>query len=84
MLMTIGLSSCAAGWDSEMKEMFEQACLEDATRWSETANQAQVYCNCVMEKMIEKYPTVKEALQKVDSVMVDPDLKACRDEITLN
>ncbi len=77
-------SSCANTWDEETKDMFLQSCLEDATRWTETANEAQVYCDCVMTKMIEKYPTVKKALEKVDSIMVDPELKACRTEMMAN
>lgn len=73
--------SCAEDWDGENGELFRQSCLEDANTWAANANQAKVYCDCVMEKLKQKYPTVKEALEKADSVMVDPDLRQCRSTI---
>ncbi len=72
--------SCENTWDSETKDMFQQSCLEDANRWATSLGQSKAYCDCVLEKMMKKYPKVSDALEHVDSIMVDEELKSCKTE----
>jgi hypothetical protein len=78
-ILTLAISSCRNTWDSDDKKLFYQACMEDANSWA--GDKAKPYCDCMTEKMMKKYPNENDALEHIDSVINDPDLKSCKAEI---
>jgi hypothetical protein len=79
-LVVTTLFSCKNTWDNETKQMFNQSCLEEANNWAQTPEEANAYCDCVLGKIMKKYPHMDDALEHVDSIMVDQNLKNCRQE----
>ncbi len=73
------LGACSNTWDSETKDMFYQSCLEEA-RWAPSQADREAYCSCVLERTIEKYPSMSEALKNIDKVIEDEYIRACRTE----
>jgi hypothetical protein len=78
LLTAVLLSSCANTWDSEVKDMFHQSCMEDAADKAISEKHAKAYCDCTLEKIMEKYPKYEEALAKIDSISVDPKIQQCK------
>lgn len=74
----IFLSACDGGWDGENRDMFRQSCMEEAKGWAGSEEKAKPYCDCVLEKIMKKYPRLNDALENLDSIAVDPTLKDCR------
>lgn len=77
--LTLILGSCTHTWDSETKDMFYQSCLEEA-HWAETQDLKEAYCRCVLDRTIEKYPSMSEALKNIEKVIDDEYIRACRSE----
>lgn len=71
------LASCEAGWDSEYKDMFHQACVEEAT-WATSDTQRKTYCDCVLEKAMKKYPELADALEHMNELSTDSSIQQCR------
>ena len=76
------LSSCKDTWDEDDKKMLQKACLGEARSWAKSDEQANTYCNCVLEKIVAKYPHENDALDHLDSVVKDPGVLTCRDLIS--
>jgi len=74
-------SSCKDMWDEDDKDAFRQACMETANRWAKNDTVAKAYCNCVLDKMIDKYPFESEALDHMDELMKDTSLLKCKKQI---
>jgi hypothetical protein len=77
MLIMLLCCSCENTWDSESKKAYYDSCMEEANNWG-TPEQAKAHCDCVLEKTMKKYPSVNDALENMDKIMVDEDLKACK------
>ncbi len=73
--------SCESKWDGEAQQMFTQSCMEEAATWNISQTKQEAYCNCVLQKAMNKYPALADALEHADSLMIDPDLKGCKKEI---
>lgn len=71
-------SSCTNTWDSEVKDMFHESCMEDAADKAISEKHANAYCDCVLEKIMEKYPKYEDALSSLDSITVDPKVQQCK------
>lgn len=71
-------SACEDSWDSDARALFHQACMETAkeSRMDEAA--AKSMCDCRLEKTIKRYPNFANAMRHVDSIMIDPDIRACK------
>lgn len=82
LLVVCLITSCENTWDSESKEMFHQSCMEDALTWAPSQDKAKTYCDCVLERTMKKYPKMGDALEHIDSVITDPQIRGCKDEIT--
>ncbi len=74
-------NSCKNTWDQDDKDLFYQSCMEDATTWAGSKEKAKTYCDCIMEKMMKKFPNENDALEHMDSVINDPDLQSCKKEV---
>lgn len=70
-------SACNEGWDNESKELFYGSCLEDAKERGLDEAKAKSVCDCRLETAMKKYPTLSDAMENTDKMMVDEDLKKC-------
>jgi hypothetical protein len=78
-LILLSATSCKNTWDQDDKDMFYKSCMDEANKWA--GDKAKPYCDCMLEKIIKKYPNENDALDHMDSVMNDADLKSCKDEV---
>ena len=77
------LSACESKWSDEDKNLYMQSCMEDAVNWAATGTDAQKYCDCMIGKLMRKYPDVKDMMGNMEGVINDPDLRSCRDSIAV-
>ena len=75
------VSSCKDRWNEDDKTIFKKACLEDAQKWAGSPEKAETYCNCLMEKIVLKYPHENDALENLDSVVKDPAIHGCKEAL---
>jgi hypothetical protein len=59
--------------------MFKQSCLEEAT-WTTNSQQANKYCDCVLERMMDKYPQFSDAMEHIQEITTDSSIQACKQE----
>ena len=81
LLLAVISSSCKNTWTQSDKESFYEACMEDANKWSGGQDKSKTYCDCVIIKVMEKYPHVGDALDHIETLAVDPEIKGCRTPI---
>jgi hypothetical protein len=77
LLLSCSLYACNGGWDQESKDLFYQSCMEDAKEHNLSEAKAQSVCKCRLETVQRKYPTLANAMDNVDKLMHDEDLKKC-------
>jgi len=71
-------ASCEmGGWESEYKDMYHKACMDEAT-WVLNDADKQKYCDCVLEKTMAQYPTVADALENIDKIGSDSTIQSCK------
>jgi len=81
-LLLIGsLASCTDFWSGSTQRKFHEACADEAIKWAGTPEKADVYCNCVLKKMMKKYPNEEDAFTHMDKLAQDTDLMNCKQEI---
>ena len=80
LLLSAMVSSCNS-WDESDQQAWKQACMENAGKWTADQTNAQTYCDCVLEKMIRKYPNVNDALDHVADLAVDTEFYSCKENI---
>ncbi len=78
LLIIIFLPSCSRTWNQSDKDAFKEACMDDAKTWVNDPSKARTYCDCVMIKLIDKYPDVNDALDNIEVLSRDPDIQTCR------
>lgn len=78
LLIAIFSTSCKNTWPQEDKDSLRNACLEDANTWASGPDEAKTYCDCVLEKVMKKYPHVTDAMENMDKIALDPEVRACR------
>lgn len=74
----LSFSACKNTWSQEDKEAFYQSCMDDANTWAGSKENAKTYCDCVMDKLMKKFPHESDALDHIDSVINDPDIQSCK------
>ena len=79
LLPLIALCSCKGSWDEDDKKVFYQSCLDEAKGWVKP-EKAKPYCDCVLDKVLAKYPNESDALEHIDSVINDPAVAQCKVE----
>jgi hypothetical protein len=72
------LSSCQDGWIQEDKDAFYEACMDDANSWAGDPAKSKLYCECVLIKVMAKYPNVNDALDNIELLSRDPDIQTCK------
>ncbi len=78
LLFVILMSSCTRTWNQSNKDAFKEACMDDAKTWINDPSKARTYCDCVMIKLIDKYPNVNDALDNIELLSRDPEIQTCR------
>jgi hypothetical protein len=81
LLIVLMCSSCKNTWSDEDKKMLYDSFMENAMTWAGSKEKAKAYSDCVVEKIMLKYPNEAEALAHMDSIMRDADLKKCKSDI---
>jgi hypothetical protein len=74
-------SSCKNTWNREDKDLFYQACTDEAIKWAGTKERAKTYCDCVLQKMEERYPNEQDALDNIITLTKDTGLINCKQQI---
>jgi hypothetical protein len=77
----IAAVACRETWSMANTHSFYKACTEGAIKWTGTDENAKAYCDCVFEKMRKRYPHADDALEHLDSLAIDPELKKCKTEM---
>ena len=80
-LLVIISASCKNTWSEEDKDSFYQACTDEANKWAGSPEKAKTYCDCVLQKMMTKYPHEDDALEHIDILAKDTALMHCKDEV---
>lgn len=70
--------SCQSGWDKETQDLFLQGCLEDARERGMEESAAKSMCNCRLETAMRKFPNLSDALENIDVLIHDQDMKDCQ------
>ncbi len=81
LLVSVGSVSCKNTWSQEDKDAFYQACTEEAKTWAGSDSVAKSYCDCVLGKMVQKYPNEQDALEHLDVLAKDTGLIGCKLQI---
>jgi hypothetical protein len=76
--VVVSCSSCQSAWNQSDKDAFYEACIDDANTWSGDPAKSKQYCECVMVKVLERYPNVNYALENIETLSRDPEIKKCR------
>lgn len=79
--LLLAQTACKNTWSGEDKDLFRQACMEDAEKWAGSVDKAKTYCDCVMDKVMLKFPHESDALEHMDSVINDPDVRGCKSAV---
>ena len=80
LLLAVITASCKNTWNDNDKKALYQACSEEAANAGTPPEQVKPYCDCVIKKILAKYPDENDAMAHKDSVAKDPDLISCRME----
>ena len=74
-------ASCKNTWNQDDKDSFYQACTDEAVKWAGSPEKAKTYCDCVLGKMMTKYPHEDDALEHIDELAKDTALINCREQV---
>ncbi len=77
MVITVALSSCQSGWDAESKKMFYDTCSEDLQQKGVPQDKAQTVCQCRLDAVMEKYPSLADVMGHIEEVIADTSLQRC-------
>jgi hypothetical protein len=81
LLLSLLLPSCTDFWSSSNKSRFREACKDVSMEWAGSPEVADEYCECVLEKMMQKYPNELDAFSHMDQLATDSSLINCMVEI---
>ena len=81
LVSTLLLSSCTDFWYDSTQMKFKEACSDEAAKWSSSPEQTNAYCDCLLEKMMKKYPNDEDAIAHLGELSADTSLINCREQI---
>ncbi len=73
-------ASCKEGWTSENKRQYKEGCMESAMSSFQDSAKAKSFCDCTMEKIEAKYPTISEYMEHATETVNDPEFIKCKTE----
>ena len=74
-------ASCTDFWSGANQRRFLEVCNESAMKSASSQAQADAYCNCVLKKMMKKYPNEEDAFSHMGELSQDTDLINCKTEV---
>jgi hypothetical protein len=75
------VASCTDFWSGSNQRRFLDVCNESAMKWAGTQDKADAYCNCVLQKMMKKYPNEEDAFSHMGELSQDTSLINCKEDI---
>ncbi len=72
------LGACKNTWNEDDKQAWQQACTENAIKWAGSEAKAKTYCDCVLGKMMQKYPNENDALEHMNDLATDTSIQSCK------
>lgn len=75
------ISSCTDFWSGSTKREFHEACSTEAIKWAGTQERADSYCDCVLKKMMQRYPNENDAFAHLGDLAQDTALINCKTEM---
>lgn len=76
-LISVSLTSCGAftpGWEEDYKRQFTESCLVGEGQFHADA---KVYCDCALEKTIQRYPDPGDFVNRKDSAAYRDLMRTC-------
>jgi hypothetical protein len=55
--------------------------VDDANTWAKDTAMAKTYCDCVVTKVMQKYPSVNDAVAQIETISKDPEIQACKTQL---
>lgn len=52
--------------------------MDDAKTWMKDSSKAELYCKCVSSKVLERYKSIKNAVDSIEFIASEPTLQTCR------
>ncbi len=81
LLIVLLCPSCTDFWSGANKRRFREACKDVSLEWAGSGEKSEEYCECVLQKMMAKYPNEEDAFSHMDSLAKDTSLISCMSEI---
>ncbi|MCF8451144.1 MAG: hypothetical protein K9G49_14820 [Taibaiella sp.] len=76
-------SSCTDFWSGSTKRVFYESCTDVSKEWTKNEKQAKNYCDCVLRKMMERYPNEEDAMLHLGELATDTGLINCKEEVII-
>jgi len=80
-LLCIFMGGCTDFWSDSNKRSFKETCSAEALRFEGSEEKADEYCDCVLRKMMKKYPNELDAFDHMGDLTHDTSLLNCKTEI---
>ncbi len=71
------ITACENTWDSDARDMFVQGCINAAKKRDMPEEQAKTMCDCRLEKAMKKHPNFADAMENIQDIVQDPEMKDC-------
>ncbi len=68
------VASCGGGWSDDDKKKFMDKCSEGASAMGEAGEK---YCQCMLDKIVEKYPDPKTVDKDMDKEWMQKEAMKC-------
>jgi len=78
-IILAGFTSCKNTWSQEDKDNYMHTCMEGLTTID--SGKATAYCNCMLDKLVTKYPNVNDMLEHMEDVINDKELQQCKENL---
>jgi hypothetical protein len=77
-MLLLLLGACKNTWNEDDKAAWREACTENAMKWAGSDEKAKTYCDCVLQKMMLKYPNENDALEHMGELATDTSIQNCK------
>ncbi len=77
------IAGCTEFWSGANQRRFTEACVEESLSWAGSEERASDYCECVLGKMMQRYPNDEDALLHLASLAKDTALINCKGQLML-
>ena len=82
-LVVLFTSSCTDFWSGSTKRAFYESCMDVSKEWTKNEKQTKDYCDCVLRKMMKRYPNEEDAMLHLGELATDTGLINCKEEVII-